>query len=177
MAAASTPSRTFGRSSAHAADRGRHGPEDAPPWERPRRYEAYPTLKTKVGMPTVQPLVAAVVAIAIAALALFFIPPLLLNLGSGAGPGASASASAAAASAAAPASPTAVAAPTPVVYVVKSGDTLSKIAKKFGVTVDQLVAANKETIKDPDKIKLGDRITIPTPGASDLPDAVSPSPS
>ena len=40
---------------------------------------------------------------------------------------------------------------------IKAGDTLSKIAKKFDLTLDELLAANKETIKDPDKIAVGRR--------------------
>ena len=44
--------------------------------------------------------------------------------------------------------------------MVKPGDTLNKIAKKYKVTVDQLLAANKQ-IKNPNKIAVGDEITIP----------------
>ena len=54
-------------------------------------------------------------------------------------------------------------APTPRVYVVKPGDTLSKIAKRFGLTIDVLIAANQETIKDPNKIAIGDQVIIPVP--------------
>ena len=74
---------------------------------------------------------------------------------------------------------TAVPAPTPQVYVVAKGDTMSKIAKKFGVTVAQLQAANPK-VKDPNKIKVGDPLNIPSAvsdagGASPSP-AASPSP-
>jgi LysM repeat protein len=62
------------------------------------------------------------------------------------------------------------------VYVIKEGDTLSKVARSFGLTLDELLAANKETIKDPDRIVVGDEIVIPVPtpdevggGASDSP--------
>jgi LysM repeat protein len=44
-------------------------------------------------------------------------------------------------------------------YTVKSGDTLSKIAKQFGVTVDALVKANN--IANPNLIKLGQVLKIP----------------
>ena len=37
---------------------------------------------------------------------------------------------------------------------------MSKIAKKFGLTNDQILAANKQ-IKNPNKIAVGDEITIP----------------
>ncbi len=60
-------------------------------------------------------------------------------------------------------SPTPEPEPTPQTYVIKTGDTLSKIAKEFGLTVDQLLEANKDTIEDPDKISVGDEIIIPAP--------------
>ena len=52
------------------------------------------------------------------------------------------------------------------VYVVAKGDTISKIAKKNDVTVEQLLAANPQ-IKNPDKISIGDEITIPVPEEED----------
>lgn len=45
-------------------------------------------------------------------------------------------------------------------YIVQTGDTLFKIAKKFGVTLDALIAANPQ-IKDPNKVSPGDVIHIP----------------
>ncbi|HYO43144.1 MAG TPA: LysM domain-containing protein, partial [Candidatus Limnocylindrales bacterium] len=76
-------------------------------------------------------------------------------------------------------SPTDPPAPTVQVYVVAKGDTMSRIAKKFGVTVEELLAANPQ-IKNPDKIKIGDPITIPVPVEDDSPAGVegaeSPSP-
>jgi LysM repeat protein len=56
------------------------------------------------------------------------------------------------------ATPTATPTPTAKTYVVVSGDTLSSIASKFGVTVTALKAANKLTS---DLIKLGQKLTIP----------------
>ncbi len=56
--------------------------------------------------------------------------------------------------------PTPVPEPTAQVYVVKSGDTLSKIARSFGLTIEQLREANP-AITDPNKIKVGDEIIIP----------------
>ena len=44
-------------------------------------------------------------------------------------------------------------------YVVQSGDTLMKIARKFGVTAQQLQAANK--IANPDRIYPGQVLVIP----------------
>ena len=42
-------------------------------------------------------------------------------------------------------------------YEVKSGDNLTKIAKQYGKTVDEIVKMNPD-IKDPNKIKPGQKI-------------------
>lgn len=47
----------------------------------------------------------------------------------------------------------------PVYYTVKKGDTLSKIAKKYGTTVSQIVAWNS-IIKDPNKISIGWKLRV-----------------
>ena len=52
---------------------------------------------------------------------------------------------------------------------MKSGDTMSKIANRFNVSVDELIAANEDTIKDPDKISIGDQIIIPVPESEQEP--------
>ena len=57
-------------------------------------------------------------------------------------------------------------APTPVVYVVASGDTLSSIAARFGVTLDALIEANRETIPNPDRLAIGDQLIIPVAPAA-----------
>jgi LysM repeat protein len=49
-------------------------------------------------------------------------------------------------------------------YVVQKGDTLSRIAKKFGVTQAAIVAANN--ITNPDKIAEGQHLMIPPPSAT-----------
>ena len=49
-------------------------------------------------------------------------------------------------------------------YKVQPGDTLSKIAKKFlgdPNKYQQIVQTNRETIKDPDKIQVGQTIRLP----------------
>jgi hypothetical protein len=45
-------------------------------------------------------------------------------------------------------------------YTVKSGDTLSRIATRNGVTLTQLLQANPQ-IRDPNKIRPGDVINVP----------------
>jgi len=51
--------------------------------------------------------------------------------------------------------------PAPTEYTVLPGDTLSAIAERFGMTVDQIAAANG--IEDPDLIIVGQKILIPAP--------------
>ncbi len=46
-----------------------------------------------------------------------------------------------------------------IIYVVRSGDTLWKIAKRFGSTVDDIARVNG--MKNPDKINVGEKIYIP----------------
>jgi LysM repeat protein len=46
-------------------------------------------------------------------------------------------------------------------YVVQSGDTLSKIANRFGVSQADLMAANG--ITDPDHVEKGQELKIPPP--------------
>lgn len=44
-------------------------------------------------------------------------------------------------------------------YIVQRGDTLYRIAKTFGVSVDMLMVQNR--ITDPTKLQIGQRLTIP----------------
>ena len=49
-------------------------------------------------------------------------------------------------------------------YTVKSGDTLSKIAKHYYGDANKYMKifdANKGTLKDPDKIQVGQELVIP----------------
>ncbi len=62
------------------------------------------------------------------------------------------------------AAPTIAPGPTQLTYVIKKGDTLSKVANKFKVDLTELLAANPD-IKDPNKISLGQSIIIPTAGS------------
>ncbi len=50
------------------------------------------------------------------------------------------------------------------IYEVVAGDNLSKIAKKFYGDANKytkIFEANKDTLKDPDKIKVGQKLRIP----------------
>ncbi|MBM7866801.1 LysM peptidoglycan-binding domain-containing protein [Heliobacterium gestii] len=48
-----------------------------------------------------------------------------------------------------------------IVYYVRPGDTLTAIAQRYGVTLEQLLAANR--LPNPDVLQVGQAITIPTP--------------
>lgn len=55
--------------------------------------------------------------------------------------------------------PTPTPSPTPAFHIVQSGDTLSHIAVKYGVTVDGLMTRNN--IDDPRSLRVGMKIIIP----------------
>jgi LysM repeat protein len=151
--------------------------DDGPAWERRRRYEAYPSIKTRAGLsglpaiPTVGVLFGGVV---LAAIVLFFLPA-LLGVGGPDPGGVGSSASPSAAAATPSLEPTPIPDPTPQIYVIKSGDTLSRIAREFNVTLDALLEANKDRISNPNRIKVGDEIIIPVPVAEEVPAEASPS--
>ena len=46
-------------------------------------------------------------------------------------------------------------------YTVQSGDTLSKIGSKYGVSWQKVFEANRDKLSDPDKIHPGQELTIP----------------
>ncbi|HET7182050.1 MAG TPA: LysM peptidoglycan-binding domain-containing protein [Candidatus Limnocylindrales bacterium] len=144
--------------------------EVAPEWERAKPLEAYPTLRSRsLSGLSIPPIIVAVVALALAAAVLFALPG-LLGFGS---PQSAASAS--------PSTPvitpvpsintTPVPQPTQVTYTVKAGDTLSRIAGRFGITLQELIDANKDVIPNPDQLQIGDVLTIPIPIPTELPAA------
>ena len=148
---------------------------DAPAWEKPRRFEAYPTLRTRVGIPALPAIALGAIALVAAALLLFVLPSIV------AGPTATPTATPEA-SVASEAPVIVEPAPTPMTYTIVAGDTVSKIAKKFNVTPEELLAANPQ-VKNPNKIKVGDELTIPVPETEAEPsveagpsDEASPSP-
>ena len=98
----------------------------------------------------------------LAALFLFFFGPMILGFGSkDPGTGANPTPRPTVVATDSP-EPTTPPPPTPRIYTVARGDTISKIAAKFKITAEVLLAANPQ-IKNPDKIKIGDKITIPVP--------------
>jgi LysM repeat protein len=63
--------------------------------------------------------------------------------------------------------------PTPSRYVIKAGDTLSQIAERLHVSLDELLLANPGI--DPNALRVGESVLVPAPGAAD-PSLVSPTP-
>ena len=150
----------------------------APSWERIPRREAYPTLKTRMGLSglSMPPILLAVAAVVIAAVALFVLPAILGVGNPPATPGPSQSTAPSQGSASeSPLVPTPVPEPTQQIYVVQSGDTMSRIANRFGVPLATLCEVNKATIPDCNKVVIGANVIIPAvapttvPGASTSP--------
>ncbi|HJW22503.1 MAG TPA: LysM domain-containing protein, partial [Candidatus Limnocylindrales bacterium] len=145
----------------------------APSWERPRRLEAYPTLRSRAWSSAALPSIAlGLLALLLAAAALFFLPQLLGLVG----PGTVASPTpsvvpASVAPSGGSVGPSELPTATPFLYTVKSGDTMFGIAKKFGVDFNALIAANKDKFPNPDKINAGDQIVIPAVAPSTIPGA------
>jgi hypothetical protein len=147
-----------------------------PAWDQGRRRDAYPGLRSRPSLPGIGGLsriAVGAVALVLAAVALFFLPA-FLGLGEDGGIGAGPTASPTAEPTPTPL-PTPTPAPTPTVYVVASGDTLSKIAARFGITLEQLLAANPQ-ITNPNKIAIGDEVNIPLPTPQEVPGEVEESP-
>ena len=57
-----------------------------------------------------------------------------------------------------PVSPSPTSTPAPVVYTVRSGDTLYGIANRYGVSIDDIIEINELT--EPEKLQPGDRLLI-----------------
>ena len=162
----STRDRDRERERERERERDRRGP-DGPAWEGERRFEAYPQIRpgrSMPGMPGLPRLAVLAGALVVAALALFFLPA-LFGVGGDGEPTATPSPTAVATPTPEPTPPPA---PTPQVYVIKEGDTLSSVARAFGLTLDALLEANKDTIEDADRIVVGDEIIIPVPTTDEV---------
>jgi LysM repeat protein len=66
--------------------------------------------------------------------------------------------------------PTATITPTPIIYVIKAGDTLIPIARQFGVSVQEIQEVNG--ITDPRRLRIGQEIIIPRPEGADEPTVI-----
>jgi LysM repeat protein len=53
--------------------------------------------------------------------------------------------------------------PVQTIHIVRPGETLSQIARQYGVSVDALTAA--DGIADPHLIKIGQELIIPGPAS------------
>ena len=147
---------------------------NAPEWERARPMEAYPTLRSRrLSELSIPPILVGVVALALAAAVLFALPG-LLGFGNPSADG-SANPTTPIRTPTVSTAPTPVPEPTDQLYIVEQGDTMSRIANKFDVDLGALIAANAETIPDPDELQIGDQVIIPAKNPDELP-AASASP-
>ncbi|MDQ3870136.1 MAG: LysM peptidoglycan-binding domain-containing protein, partial [Chloroflexota bacterium] len=127
------------------------------PWERARRRESYPNLSMGIGASGVPGILIALAVVAVMAAIVFLLPGLL------AGPSRRATEptpTARAQQTALPAGATPAPNATSRSYTVARGDTVERIARRFNITVRELLAANPR-ITDPNRIRIGDRLTIP----------------
>ncbi|MBA3307966.1 MAG: LysM peptidoglycan-binding domain-containing protein [Chloroflexi bacterium] len=145
------PSR-FGRQARPAPPR---RPQDAPEWSQPRRHEAYPTLTTRMGLRGTPPVAVAAVGLVLAALVLYLLPGLL----AGGDPSESTPRPSQVAVVTPTPAPTPSPEPTPQVYTVVSGDNMLRIARMFGLTVEQIACFN--AIEDVNRLQEGQELLIP----------------
>jgi LysM repeat protein len=143
---------------------------DAPEWERPRPMEAYPTLRSRrLSELSVPPILVGVVALALAAAVLFALPG-LLGFGNPSAGGSPTPTLPVNTPLVTPA-PTPIPQPTDQIYIVQSGDTMSRIAGRFNIPLEELIAANAENIPNPDQLQIGDQVIIPAQDPDELPTA------
>ena len=141
----------------------------APDWEPGRPLEAFPTLRAR-RLPelSVPPILVSIIALALAAAVLFALPG-LLGFGNPGGGVATPSQAGTSPTPLASLAPTPVPEPTQQIYIVRANDTMSKIATRFDIPLDELIAANAENIPDPNKLQIGDQVIIPVPESDEVP--------
>lgn len=152
------------------------GRSRGPAWEEPPPREVFPSLRTRlpaVAIPRSSSLTLWFVALIVAAAVLFFVPPLLLRLGGVGGERPTATPAPATSTPAPSVAPTPTPAPTPQTYVIAPGDSLARVARRFGVTLEELLAANPQ-ITDKDLIRIGDEIVVPPPKPDSIEDGTTP---
>jgi LysM repeat protein len=153
--------------------RARGWDQAGPSRDQGRHYEPYPAPRSRG--PRLSRIAAMAIVIVVAAIGLFFLPQLL---GIGSPPPATGDRTPSPGVSVAPSGslePTAVPEPTPQIYIVKAGDNMSKIAALFGVSLDDLISANRETHPNPDALQIGDEVIIPTPAPDGFGGSPSPS--
>ena len=114
-------------------------------------------------MPAIPRAVLALGALVIAAVVMISLP-FLFNFGGAPGvatPSVSATPAGSGLPSAGPSGSSVTGLPTQQTYKVVSGDTITKIAKRYGLTTAALLAANPQ-IKNANNIKAGDILTIPS---------------
>jgi nucleoid-associated protein YgaU len=136
-----------------------------PSWER-QRYAASPTIGTRLGLGDsgellgrLTKLFAVAALIALLGALLILAPSFLGGIGAPAVPTPSPTPTVAA-SPTPPPTPTPTPEPTTVTHTIAPGDTLFGIAVQYGVTVEQILAANPQ-ITNPNLIQVGQVIVIP----------------
>ena len=141
----------------------------APEWETGRPLEAFPTIRAR-RLPelSVPPILVSVIAIALAAAVLFALPG-LLGFGDPGGAVATPTQGASSTGPEVSLAPTPVPEPTQQIYIVRANDTMSRIANRFEVPLEELIAANAENIPDPDSLQIGDQVIIPVPESDEIP--------
>jgi nucleoid-associated protein YgaU len=145
-------------------DRDRDRDDQTPAWERPHPFESYPSIRSRVVLPSNVPRVAlGALALIVAALLVFLLPALFFSRNSPAAIATSSPSASASVSLAPTSSPKA----TPLTYTVKANDTLTKIANKFKTTQKAILAANP-AIKNANLIAVGDVLVIPTAPPPDV---------
>jgi LysM repeat protein len=141
----------------------------APEWETGRPLEAFPTLRAR-RLPelSVPPILVSVIALALAAAVLFALPG-LLGFGDPGGAVATPTQGVSSTRPEVSPAPTPVPEPTQQIYIVKANDTMSRIANRYDVPLEELIAANAENIPDPNALQIGDQVIIPVPGSNEVP--------
>jgi LysM repeat protein len=159
----------------------RRGPS-YPDWEKPPTQYVYPRLGRRQARRTLwipwPPVIAVLLVIALVAAAFFLVPVLGRLAGMPASPSPSATVvvtpkPAPTGSPSPSVAPTASPSPSPILtpapgstymtYTVQAGDTLSRIATKFGLKTWQLLNANPALASNPNSLVPGMVITIPIP--------------